>query len=300
MLAYRNWYQPALAALVLGYTFSHLATPVRAIVIDDFSVGPITVTGPSIQAQTGLDPAHVLGGSRSMDVGRFGSGSVLAIDPTSGFNFSSTGWGYFTLKYDLTAGGAGTDLTAGGHDRIRLRFGEVQTPYTLFGLYLTLPPNSSSNGISLPIQSFWDDLILEVPYSAFPASPTMAQNLSLDVGRNPAGASFVIESITTAGTPIPGDYNRDGTVDSDDLAVWRRYAGMSTRNGSKWAIASADGNADGRVDAADFIVWQKYVSVSTSGSGASTSAPEPSAVFPVSITIIAGLLKQRRFSRHRG
>jgi hypothetical protein len=295
MLSYRNMIQRALTAFVIGVTFSFLAATARAVVIDDFSVGAITVAGPAVQLQSGLDPSHVLGGTRSMNVGQFGNGSVLEVDPASGLNFHSTGWGYFNLQYDLTAGGTATDLTAGGQDRIRLHFGEVQTSYTPFGLYLTLPPNSSNNGVSLAIQN-WDGLILEVPFSALPASPTAAESLTVSVNRNPAGSSFVIESITTAGTPNPGDFNRDGVVNLDDYDVWRRFAGISTRNGATWAIASADGNADGRVDGADFVIWQKF-GASPPGGGASFTAPEPAAIIPILCAAVIGHLSRMRRSQ---
>jgi Dockerin type I domain len=282
-----------MAAAICGLGFP--ANFSLAVVIDDFQVGAITVVGPSVQTQGGLDSAHVLGGSRLMNVGQHGNGSVLEIDPGSGLNFQSSGWGYFTLKYDFTADGAGTDLTAGSQDRIRVRFGDVQTSYTLFGLYLTLPPNSSNNGVSISFQN-WDGLILEVPFSAFPSSPTAAQNLTLDISRNPAGSSFVIESITTAGSPTPGDYNRDGVVDVADYHVWKRFAGISTRNGVKWPIASADGNADGVVDAADYITWRKAAG-STSGGGASSSIPEPTTLIPVAIALVIGYLNERQSRR---
>ena len=277
-------FRASLAACLIGVAIGGYASDVLAVIIDDFSVGPITVVGPAVQTQTGLDTVHVLGGVRAMNVGQFGNGSVLEVDPGSGLNFHSSGWGYFTLQYDFTAGGSGTDLTSGGHDRIRIRFGEVQTSYTPFGVYLTLPPTSSNHGVSLAIQD-WDGLILEVPFSALPASPTAAQNLTLRADRNPAGASFVIESITTAGTPTPGDYNRDGVVDMADYDVWQRFFGISTRNGPTWAIASADGNGDGRIDAADAIIWRKYAAAASPGSGANSPIPEPATPALIAIAL---------------
>jgi hypothetical protein len=265
----------AAAIVLVAILLGHPAEKAAAIVIDDFSVGPITVVGPDVETQTGLDPAHVLGGSRLIDVGRFGSGSVLEVDPPNGLELASSGWGYFDVRYDFAPGDEGVDLTVGGQDRIRLVFGEISTPsFTPLGVYVTLPPNSSNHGVSLYVGN-WDDLILEVPFDAFPASLTSAQNLTLDVFRNPPGASLTIESITTAATPLAGDYNRDGEVDFDDYTFWRRYFGISTRNGLKFAIASADGNADGRVDAADYVVWRRAMIAAPPLAARGANVPEP-------------------------
>jgi hypothetical protein len=246
------------------------------VTIDDFTVGPITVVGPTIQTQTGLDPAHVLSGSRILNVER--SGSVLEVDPSVGLKFASTSNGYFDLKYDYSSAAQGVDLTQGGADRIRLVFEDISTPtFTPVTLFVTLPPNASNNGISLYVGN-WDGVILEYPYSKFTVPMNSVQSINLDVWRNYPGASFVLKSITTAAPPLVGDYNRDGLVDSGDYAVWRQFVGISTRTNSVFPIASADGNADGRVDGADYIIWRR----SAAGTGISVIAndlvPEPGAI----------------------
>jgi hypothetical protein len=269
-----NWHMARLWLAATGVCLVGPALTASATVVDDFSVGPIIVTGPATQTQTGLDSAHVPGGSRSFSVGQFGSGSVVEIDPPVGLKFSSSGRGYFDLVYDFTTGGHGIDLTQGGHDRFRLILGNVAiTSFTPLGLYTSLPPNSSSNGVSLYIGD-WDGLILEFPFSAFPVSMTAAQNLTLDVARNPPGASFEIRSITTAAPPLAGDYDRSGVVDSADYDVWRRFMGISTKNGIGFAIASADGNSDGFVNGTDYLIWRKAFDAAAAVGGVS-SVPEP-------------------------
>lgn len=271
------------------------ATTARAVVIDDFRVGPITVVGPATQTQNDLDPAHVLGGSRDFNVGEFGSGSVLVITPADGMDFHSTGSGYFEIKYDLSAGGDGTDLTIGGHDRFRLEFGQVATAtFTPLSVYFTLPSHSSSNGVSLYLATS-DDLILEFPYHLFPTPPNNAQNLTLDVFRNNPGASLELKSITTAGPPLPGDYNRDGTVDGGDYDVWRSFLNFSTRTNSKYPIASADGNGDGRVDVADYTIWRKHIGTGSTSLGTGlTVIPEPATLWLLSFAFWSGLQFRRR------
>ncbi|MCA9187775.1 MAG: hypothetical protein R3E01_32365 [Pirellulaceae bacterium] len=48
---------------------------------------------------------------------------------------------------------------------------------------------------------------------------------------------------------LPGDYNRDGTVNAADYTVWKDSFGMSID-------LSADGNQNGIVDVADYLIWK--------------------------------------------
>jgi hypothetical protein len=287
----------AVSLALIASALGHFVPNAAAVVIDDFSVGPITVVGPDVQTQSGLDPDHVLGGSRLFNVGQSGSGSVLEIDPPRGLVFESSGRGYFQLQYDFVSGGDGIDLTIGGQDRIRLTFGAIDTPsFTPLAMYVTLPPSSSSNGVSLYVGD-WDDLILEFPFDGFPTSVADAQNLTLDVFRNPPGASLTIKSITTAATPLAGDYNRDGAVDLDDYTEWRRFFGISTRNGIHFAIASADGNADGRVSAADYMIWRKALSGGSPAAARGAGVPEPGAFSMLAVASLARWMILYRRSR---
>jgi hypothetical protein len=85
---------------------------------------------------------------------------------------------------------------------------------------------------------------------------------------------------------IPGDYNRDGVVDTDDQSDWQSNFGSLTDRG-------ADGNRDGIVDAADYVMWRKLIGAP--GSGGVESVPEP--VGALWITIAVALCLPRR-SRH--
>lgn len=63
---------------------------------------------------------------------------------------------------------------------------------------------------------------------------TWQRNLGRDVAANPAG-----------------DYDRSGSVGSNDLSIWKTgYGQVNTDHG-------ADGDRDGDVDGADFLVWQR-------------------------------------------
>lgn len=93
-----------------------------AVIIDDFEVGPVTVARTDDQvayaAQTGLDPAHVIGGARSITVGDNGAATqTLVIDPDAGsmsFEVGSDTHGYFGIVYGSEASPLELDLLADG------------------------------------------------------------------------------------------------------------------------------------------------------------------------------------------
>jgi probable HAF family extracellular repeat protein len=67
---------------------------------------------------------------------------------------------------------------------------------------------------------------------------------------------------------IPGDYNRNGTVDAADYVVWRNTLGDSGTG------LAADGNANDAIDPGDYDVWR--ANFGTSADSASEEIPEPS------------------------
>ena len=104
------------------------AKPVLGITIDDFSVGPIIVerTGASgvTQLQSGLDPEHVIGGSRRFIVGDSGAvGQAAEVDTVARELrfYIDLGLGYHRLTYGADAP-LSLDLIATGHDAFQLDF----------------------------------------------------------------------------------------------------------------------------------------------------------------------------------
>jgi hypothetical protein len=268
-------------ALLLAFTGVQYA---RGIIIDDFSAGELVIDGPATQDQTGIDPAHVIGGSRRIQLGQFGNGSHIEIADDL-FKFSSAGWGYTTLTYGAVESLGGLDLTQNGHDRFRIKFGKVTTKYTPMALYVNLFPNSSSNGIQWTAKQEWDGSTFEIPFANFPSTLTTVHKIVFDAFRNQAGTEFEIESISTAGPSLAGDFNRDGAVNADDVEVWQQQSGMDTRNGSILrVIATADANLDGRVDGADFLAWQRTVGGQTTPA---IAIPEPASLLTALATAFA-------------
>jgi hypothetical protein len=87
---------------------------------------------------------------------------------------------------------------------------------------------------------------------------------------------------------IPGDYYRDGIVNSLDYEAWRTTFGQTGPN------LAADGNGNGVVDGADYVVWRKYLGTSVltgAGSGAVSAVPEPAAAwYAIQLVTIAWLI----------
>jgi hypothetical protein len=87
---------------------------------------------------------------------------------------------------------------------------------------------------------------------------------------------------------VAGDYNKNGTVDAADYAVWRNSFG-STSN------LDADGNNNGVIDAADYVVWRANVSNSAAAAQA-TAIPEPGTMLLCLLqSVLVGLGMLRRF-----
>ena len=287
--------RPVFATLLGFLALAVIARSAHAIVIDDFSAGEIVIDGPAAQDQTDLDPAHVIGGSRRIQLGQFGNGSLVEIADDQ-LQFNSIGWGYVTLTYGATQSLGGIDLTANGHDRIRIKFGNVTTNYTPMSLYVDLSPNSSSNGVGWQATQAWDEITIEIPYASFPSSVTAVQKIVFDAIRNQAGTEFEIESISTAGPGLTGDFNRDGLVNGDDVSQWRQNMGVVTSTNLPKVLAASDANLDGRVDGADFLAWQRTMVGETTPAFA---IPEPASLLTALATALASTPLLRAARRNR-
>lgn len=92
---------------------------------------------------------------------------------------------------------------------------------------------------------------------------------------------------------LPGDFNNDGAVDSDDLAVWKTAFGAT-------AGADADGDLDS--DGQDFLAWQRNFGRSWEDFVApniptAAAVPEPSAAAILTIAAFALAPLHRRLKR---
>jgi hypothetical protein len=89
------------------------------------------------------------------------------------------------------------------------------------------------------------------------------------VGNTAIIHTFLITSISAI-EPVPGDYNRNGVVDSHDYIEWKRAFG-----GSDEGYSYADGNSNQVVDAADYVVWRQNLNGAPPAHVEAESVPEP-------------------------
>ncbi|NOZ38662.1 MAG: PEP-CTERM sorting domain-containing protein [Planctomycetes bacterium] len=86
---------------------------------------------------------------------------------------------------------------------------------------------------------------------------------------------------------IPGDFNLDGSVDEDDLAIFDTGFGIA----SGAFVDDGDADMDGDVDGADFLLWQANFGA-TSALATVQSIPEPSSLALAVLGLLA-FLKRR-------
>ncbi|MCA9239275.1 MAG: hypothetical protein KDA37_03710 [Planctomycetales bacterium] len=99
------------------------------------------------------------------------------------------------------------------------------------------------------------------------AAPTEFRLEFSALGASMSLANLALDAFSPS--PLAGDYDRSGTVDSRDYAEWRSQYGSTVS-----PLSGADGNGDGLVDAADYAVWRDAYAAPVSGVHALT-VPEP-------------------------
>lgn len=83
-------------------------------------------------------------------------------------------------------------------------------------------------------------------------------------------------------TFLGADFNFDGEVDGEDLAIWQGAYGVS---------ASGDADLDGDTDGADFLVWMRQYNAAVSAQSA--SVPEPHGASLAILTFISAGVSRR-------
>jgi prepilin-type N-terminal cleavage/methylation domain-containing protein len=94
-------------------------------------------------------------------------------------------------------------------------------------------------------------------------------------GAVPASLAIEYELLTDH---LPGDYDRNGLVESADYNKWKMDFGSAILP----AGDGADGNANGVVDAGDYAVWRDHVGSGSGGSALGRAGSSPTPVFAVS------------------
>ena len=112
-------------------------------------------------------------------------------------------------------------------------------------------------------------------------------DLAYDMNRDGAVNGVDLNDWLAVAGSLHGDADLNGVVDSSDLAVWQNHA---FTGGTSWC--SADLNADGVTDASDFNVWlENNGSVATA---TQVAVPEPSGLWIVVIGVLGLATRCRR------
>ena len=112
----------------------------------------------------------------------------------------------------------------------------------------------------------------------------------------PAGLFFGVAYQTTLAQLVvidhlPGDYNKNGVVDTADYVVWRSTLGQAVA-----FLSGADGNGNGAVDNGDYSFWRARFGQLAAGSGAANGAvvSESSSLLPLILMTVGTSLRRQR------
>ncbi|HEX4412042.1 MAG TPA: hypothetical protein VH107_00340 [Lacipirellulaceae bacterium] len=171
------------------------------------------------------------------------------------------------------------DKDLGDYDQLLVKFSG--------GLNPKLPSPLDMNGTPYP-NSFMDVILVAASGTFVNASLPTSLDLSLfnsqdnilDENFGDFGLDWKNTTLRSF-TAGDGDYDENGSVNSDDYAMWRSSFGSTT-------TFDADGNGNGVVDATDYVVWRQHESLLAS----SGSVPEPTCGLLIASTL--GALAFRR------
>ncbi len=219
----------AMALLVGGNIGMLWCDHAQAVVIDDFSSGPIVLTASSMastpQLQSGLDTASVIRGERRWTVQAYSIVgpsplTTVTVDALFGemkLQTAASNNGSLRLQYgayDDQLAQLAVDLTAGGHNQLRIDFRELPADPAKI-LSFVISADTVGPGISGTSRSFLNEIrqlgtsgTLYVPYSLLP-TPNFADidilGLTISVAANttvaitdirtvpePSGASMLV------------------------------------------------------------------------------------------------------------
>lgn len=176
---------------------------------------------------------------------------------------------------------AGAQITPAGRYSISLEIARMETGLELS--YSTIQVDTANR----PTGGYAH---AGVVFDTSPASWTF-DKLGMRLQDSAYTGTIIIDEIRVAlsdVTPVPGDYNGNGSVDAADYLVWRGTLGQS---GSR---LMADGYRDGLIDQRDYDVWRMNFGAVHGGVGSSQSGPavpEPASIVPalvVGLFVIAG------------
>lgn len=158
----------------------NLPSTASAYIIDDFSVGNVTLqmgdSNPTISIQSALDPAHVLGGRRTIEMaspsGFSGAQSATIDTVAKKFAFFSTTmpFGAAELYYGSDGTPLNIDITADGRQSFRIKLTDLMPGGPLPALSFQVYGADTFKAVNLHPQSnsVSDVITLQFPFEDFP------------------------------------------------------------------------------------------------------------------------------------
>jgi hypothetical protein len=200
---------------VAWLTVANSPRVVTAVVLDDYSVGPLAFSSFNSASndilQSNLDPEHVFGGTRSVSFYFVGPapGNSMTLDTTAGelrVNPSLQCCTELTVSYGSPTTPLHLNLTADGSDRFLFKFGQIDKALVYAIPFFTLTDSQNHSfqplrNVPLPANP-QSGFSLEVPFAQLTGiNVADIRSLSYQIGRYPPGASFSLDDIRTVPEP---------------------------------------------------------------------------------------------------
>lgn len=260
--------------------------------IDDFNPGTkIAITEYNYGGNN-----HISGAIAQADVlGIFGRDGVFAANIWGGGSYTNSAFNMY-LNYDGAGGTFGDTSVAANTSNIAnsaIYASLVPSdPNRMIVVAINRTASDQTTGIAVTHDRIFD--YAEI-YRLTSSSTNIARLADIDFSLlNAFQFTMPAYSVTTLvliSNSLPGDFNRDGTVDSADYVVWRKNKGMTN------SLAN-DNGIGGIVGSAHYNLWRSNFGNLGSGAGArpqteGTAVPEP-AMALFSIMAVLWLLFLRR------
>jgi hypothetical protein len=225
--------------------------------------------------------SHYSGGIAQADVlGILGREGVFAAnwwDLGNGSSFVNAAFNMY-LNYDGAGGQFGDTSVAGSTDNIANSavYASVDSsdPNRLVVVAINRTGSPQTTGIAVTHDRVFDHAEVYQLTAAISAAPVMthAADIPLDLinAFQYTMPAWSVSTLVLISDGLPGDFNRDGSVDAADYVVWRAEFGRAGN-------LASDANEDNAVDADDYAFWRANFgrTESTAGAAALVAVPEP-------------------------